>query len=250
MPQRRAAEILIWAIALIPSGAAAGEPEEAAGDRGVAFVSPAGLDTLPLAWLDVSSVTTGVDGLARSEAAEILKEAGLPVIWRRGDTREAGRPGEIRVILVDRLQVKPDSGQPILGATPADPRSQPFVWIHVRSVRAALGLGLSEPSQGLPVAARRDLGVALGRVIAHEIVHALAPWVHHGGELMSACFQPKELTGPRLRVGPDTARAVRTALRRGIDAPTARVAGGGVVSSGVGVSAGPGLDGVGRDLAP
>ena len=35
-------------------------------------------------------------------------------------------------------------------------------------------------------AASRDLSLALGRVVAHELVHALAPSVPHGTGLMSA----------------------------------------------------------------
>lgn len=219
--------MLVWAAALAPLGTAAGEREPSRDQRRLSLVSPGGPGTLFLEWLDVGSATSGVDGIARSETRSILKGAGVDVVWRQGNVRDASRPGEIRIILVDRLRVKPTTGAPILGAAPSRLREQPFVWVHVKSVRAALGLGVTGPAQNLPVSSRRDLGVALGRVIAHEVVHALAPDVEHSKELMSESLQPTELTGPRLRVEPEVAVAVQAALGRGVARPGPVVAAGG-----------------------
>ena len=213
MSARGTAEILV-AIILVPAAAGAGEP----------VALPAGPPALLLTWLDVSGVTGGVDGVARSEVRSILSEAGLEVAWRRGRGGEEARPGEIQIILVDRLRVDRVSGRPVLGATPSRLREHPFVWIHVRSVRAALGLAGGSSAHDLPVGARRNLGVALGRVIAHEVVHALAPALRHGRALMSESLKWDHLTGPRLSVEPEVALSVRTALQ-GLAGPTALDAG-------------------------
>lgn len=209
MSRGRTISMVVWA-ALAPLSATGGDTADAS-RRSV--VPRAQRDILVLEWLDISRVTGGVDGIARSETRSILKEAGVDVVWRQGDGRSAARPGEIRIILLDRLHLRPDTGSPVLGATPSDRRQAMFAWIHVKSVRAALGLAVDAPSQGLDVGKRRDLGVALGRVIAHEVVHALAPSVHHGEELMSEYLCATELTGPSLRVEASVADALRAALR-------------------------------------
>lgn len=165
-----------------------------------------------LAWLDVSDTTRGVDDIARSEVRSILKKTGLDVVWRRGEANELARPGEIRVILLQRSLLDGRSTHPVLGSTPPGVRQHPHVWIHVGSVRAALGLRSGPPANELRPRARRDLGVALGRVVAHEIVHAVAPSVEHEGELMSATLTRRDLTGPRLSLAPGTALAVRAAV--------------------------------------
>jgi hypothetical protein len=171
-----------------------------------------------LAWLDVSDITRGVDDIARSETRSILKETGLDVVWRRGRAGELARPGEVRVILLQRSLFDGRSAHPVLGSTPPGARQCPNVWIHVGSVQAALGLRSDLSAKELRPRARRDLGVALGRVVAHEVVHAVAPSVEHEGELMSETLTRGELTRARLSLAPATAVAVRAAVL-GLSAP-------------------------------
>jgi hypothetical protein len=42
---------------------------------------------------------------------------------------------------------------------------------------------------------RLAVGMAIGRVIAHEVVHALVPWLPHGTGLMSSQLTWRQLTG-------------------------------------------------------
>ena len=215
MSPRGTAEILALAIALVPNAAGANdsEPLRAGKARPSRLVpAPSGPPAVLLVWLDVSSAAVGLDGVARSEVRSILEKAGLDIVWRRGSGAEAARLGEIRIILVDRLLIRRDSGRPVLGATPTEVRGHPFVWIHVGSVRAALGLPQSSSTNDLPVLARRNLGVALGRVIAHEIVHALVPSLRHGGALMAESLKREHLTASRLSVDPAVALLVRAAF--------------------------------------
>jgi len=165
-----------------------------------------------LTWLDVTGVTVGVDGVARGECRSMLKEAGLEVIWRRGSGGEEARPGEIRIILVDRLVVDAAARRSVMGATPARRRAHPVVWIHVGSIRATLGYPPDFPILDLPLRARRDLGVALGRVVAHEVVHVLVPSLRHGQGLMSPIHTPSGLTGSRPPVEPRVAEEIRAAF--------------------------------------
>jgi hypothetical protein len=168
---------------------------------------------LRLAWLDVEGVAVGVDGVARSECRSVLEGAGLAVEWRRGKGGEEARRGEIRIILVDHLVMDPYARRSIMGATPAEWRQHPVAWIHVASVRATLGFPPDFPILDLPLKARRDLGVALGRVVAHEVVHVLAPGVKHGDSgLMSTMLTRNKLISPRLSMEPRVRARVRRAL--------------------------------------
>jgi hypothetical protein len=175
--------------------------------------------TVRLAWLDVDGVTAGVDGVARSECRSVLEEAGLDVEWRRGSSGEAARPGEVLVLVVDRFMVDPHAHRTIMGTTPARRRLHPVVWIHVGSVRASLGSPSGFAISDLPLMARRNLGVALGRVVAHEVVHVLTPELRHGSGVMSPLLTRDELIAPHLWLKADDAARVRAALNDRV-APT------------------------------
>jgi hypothetical protein len=69
------------------------------------------------------------------------------------------------------------------------------VYIFFKNVMRCLG---HDPEQGslMTPAQRRDLGRALGRVVAHEVVHALAPSAPHAldglmGEKLNRSFLQK-----------------------------------------------------------
>jgi hypothetical protein len=89
------------------------------------------------------------------------------------------------------------------------------VWIHVGSVRATLGFPPDFPTLDLPLKARRDLGVALGRVVAHEVVHVLVPSLEHGSGLMSPTLTRDHLISSRILLEADDAAEVRSALLDG-----------------------------------
>jgi len=60
---------------------------------------------------------------------------------------------------------------------------------------------------------RRDFGVALGRVVVHELVHVLIPAQPHVREgLMAAKLSGAQLRGPTPPIAPATAQALRSAL--------------------------------------
>ena len=167
--------------------------------------------TLHLAWLDPSGAAGGVAEMARSEVRSILGEAGLQIVWRRASTGELARPGEVLVILLARRLADGPSGHPILGSTPPGRRRHPHVWIHVVSERAVMGLESPAIIEELAPGSRRRLGVALGRVMAHEVVHAVAPSVVHGTALMSETLTRGDLDAIRISLDPAAAVAVRDA---------------------------------------
>jgi len=180
--------------------------------------SPATLPLVPavsqtpsarLVWLDPAGAAFGTEAMVRPEVARVLRAMGVSASWRRGEPHELAREGELRVIFLNRGAER-GHRVPVLGATPASFQGERFLWVHVPSVRAAVGVQRSGPS--LDVHSARRLGIALARVIAHEVVHALAPSLPHGSGLMSARLDRRMLTDASIAVDPQVGLALRTAI--------------------------------------
>ena len=165
---------------------------------------------LHLAWIDPVDAADRCAGGAREETTRVFKAMGIATQWRRAEAGERAREGEIRVILLDRA-ARTEGGNVVLGATPPRFEAQPFVWVHVPSVREGLRLVRSSIAT-LDVRDQYRLAIALGRVIAHEVVHAVAPAIPHGQGLMAARLTARDLGAPALPVTPEVAQVVRAAL--------------------------------------
>ncbi len=179
--------------------------------------APAALVTR-LVWIDPTSVALGTEGVVRSEVTRLLREMGVGASWRRAEPHEIARPGELRVIFLNRATER-EHRVPVLGATPSSFQGERFVWVHVPSVRAAAGVSAQRVGPSLDVHSARSLGIALARVIAHEVVHAVAPALPHGTGLMSARLDRRMLTAARIAIDPQVGFAVRTALGSAPPAP-------------------------------
>lgn len=191
---------------------------------------------LRVAWIDLADTGPSVFPIALGEAKSVLSRIGLQLAGRRALPGELARPDEVRVILVNTAVVERTQGAPVLGAAPVESSPLPHVWVHVPNVRVTLGLqpDLAPTQMSLPDL--RAFGVALGRVMAHEIVHALTPGVPHGTGLMSARLTRRQLTEGRMPIAPELALAVRAALR---GEPVAPSDAGFLASSAAGTDAGP-----------
>lgn len=170
-----------------------------------------------LVWTDPARAAVGLEPQARAEAEGLLRTMGVPVSWRRGDAHELSRKGEVRLILLDRPATR-EHGVPVLGATPPAFAVAPYVWVHLPGLRSSLGLAPGQVVRRDPWATRA-LGVAVGRVIAHEVVHALAPSVPHGTGLMSAAFTHRQLTAASLPIDPEVVLALQAAIRGDVTSP-------------------------------
>jgi hypothetical protein len=103
-------------------------------------------------------------------------------------------PGEIPVIVLDRARVDGRASGHLMGATPRHP-SVRAAWIFSSGVVWALGLG-RDP---LSTSEEREVARALGRVVAHEIVHVVAPEVPHARKgLMQPSLNRYDLIRPGL----------------------------------------------------
>ncbi len=167
---------------------------------------------LRLVWLDPGDVAAGSELAARAEATRLLSRMGATVFWRRGAGGEQAEPGEIRVVLLG-AGPEPSSGPPVLGATRTKLGVAPVVWVRVPHVRAAVGIPECRSLLGLEPASRNVVATALGRVIAHEVVHALVPSLAHGHGLMADRLTRRQLTAPSILVDSEVAAAVLASFR-------------------------------------
>jgi hypothetical protein len=137
---------------------------------------------------------------------------GVTVSWRRATTPEVIQGGELWVVLLGGGP-QPASGPLVLGATGTGHPATSVLWVRVPNVRAAVGIQSSASAMALAPSERQRLAVAVGRVIAHEVVHARVPALPHGTGLMSRVFTRRQLTAASLPFEPEVAFALQAALR-------------------------------------
>jgi hypothetical protein len=164
-----------------------------------------------LVWVDPTDVATGSELVARAEAETLLSRMGVAVSWRRGTPGEQMQRGEVWVILVGEGPGSP-SDLVVMGATKRG-AACPAIWVRVPNVRRALGVPRGPSLFGLAGFERRLVSVAIGRVIAHEVVHAVAPSVPHGIGLMAANLTRSQLRAPTIAVEAEVALVVQASLR-------------------------------------
>jgi hypothetical protein len=163
------------------AGALAGEPERAGPQRNAAQL---GAVTVDLAGVRPLSLE-----VMHRELAARLADSGLSFRWRRATPRDEIARDEIKVVFLDSTGLGADRGKGILGS--AGRRVQ-TIWIYYPNVLTTLRRRADWLSTSL--ADQRAVGLALGRILAHEVIHVLLPELPHTpGSLMAA-----SLNGDRL----------------------------------------------------
>lgn len=127
-----------------------------------------GIDLAALAPLTLAAM--------RQEVRLVLAPAGLTCAWRSAEPGAETSLGELRVIFLRSTGLGADRGGTALGRT-ALGIPVPATWVYVPNV--ALALGLEPDAVRGSFEAQRRVGIALGRVVAHELVHVLAPEREH-----------------------------------------------------------------------
>ncbi len=163
---------------------------------------------LSLVWYDPSGVLpAGYDGLTR-EVREIFRGLGVEVTWRVGGTFGGAETPEVPVILLASDPLGRRRSERVLGLVVRDQRPHRAVWVFQDNVRRALGLRQQADSGPIEPLAR-----ALGRVVAHEIVHAISPDTPHSREgLMQHAFGRSFLLGAQAPIDPRCAAAFVSGL--------------------------------------
>jgi hypothetical protein len=169
---------------------------------------------LRLVWYDILRRTPFPLEVMSAEVERILGGERVDVTWRvvEGDGVIID-DSEVKVILLDRPSAKTARDHRVMGAT--RPEGSSTAWVYSSSVAGALGLSLEAT---LPLPQQQELARALARVVAHEIVHAIAPEVPHAPTgLMQSEMDRKDLLGPGL--------GLRNAERRAFEAKLASFVG-------------------------
>ena len=167
-----------------------------------------------LLWVDVIGLAPFAYAAMAGEMADILAGYGVCAEVARASPASVRTTGEIAVILL-RSMGGSGVGRRVLGATRSrDPRNA-SVWVYFDGVASTLGLA-GRPTESWSLIERREFGRALGRVAAHEVVHALLPQrPHDRAGLMSPSFGRRELTVSALDTHPGLlADMRRTGLER------------------------------------
>jgi hypothetical protein len=142
-----------------------------------------------------------------AEARALFAPMGIELLWAASGS--VATRDTVQVVLLSRDRSGGRMGEHAMACVQSGPRAQPAAWILVPRVRETLGL----PAQPLPNEGPL-LSRALARVMAHELIHLIAPQVPHvPGGLMNASLGRDFLIGPLLNAFEDgVVREVRAAF--------------------------------------
>jgi hypothetical protein len=189
--------IRAWAGVVLVAATAAGADERSPGDP----------ERLEAAGIELVRLPPVTRELMVRELNEVLAPGGVGLRWRWTTPRSVTRPDQLRVVFLDSRGRGAHRGRTFLACSGlTGPVTS--VWVYVPNVTAALG---RRTGHLLALGGMRELGTALGRVLAHEIVHVLAPELPHGEGLMAARFGPGHLALDPPRLDDDGTRVLRAA---------------------------------------
>jgi hypothetical protein len=181
-------------------------PEAGASDERAGTAVPLSLSATAI---EIARVPAVAFDIMQQELAALLEPTGVRLAWRRAGPAGETAPDELRVVFLDGPARGAYEGLEVLAASRAvDPG--PTIWVYTPTVVDSLGptaAGLAPPR------ARRALGLALGRVLAHELVHVLAPEVPHGHGVMAERFRLVALDQTRPVLSALSARALEHGAR-------------------------------------
>jgi hypothetical protein len=151
---------LRFLVALLPCCAA---PLAAADDAPV---------RLTIHWSDPEKQFPFATSDLAAEARALFAPLGIALEWASADTVAAR--DHVQVILLARDRSGGKMGERTMACVQGGRRTQPAAWILVPQVRAALGLPKERVGGEGPLLSR-----ALARVMAHELIHLVAPDLPH-----------------------------------------------------------------------
>jgi hypothetical protein len=192
--------------------AATPEPGEAAADavadieRGPAPSLPsAPADRLPalrLLWFDpTAALPPRAVELAGQEVRNIFRGLGVDVDVQQAEPDAIYGEGpvlEVPVIVLREDPVRQRRPQRVMGLVVRDQKPTRAVWAFLEHIRWTLGAPPLTRSLPISTMEEHGVGVALGRVVAHEVIHAIAPEEPHARNgLMNHSLDKAFLLGRR-----------------------------------------------------
>ncbi len=180
----------------------------AGGEKGPALV---------LVWFDPQRLLPSALPALMGEVGATFREIGVEVAWRRAGPGTAcgeGPAPEVPVILLRADPRRDHEDEHVMGLVIADQQPRRAVWVFLSAVRRTLG----QTSLDRPLTAREapEVARALAGVVAHEVVHAIAPEKPHArAGLMNHSLSRAFLLGTRSRLDEAWGRTVRSHLLAG-----------------------------------
>lgn len=156
------------------------------------------------------------------EVESILSAAGVTVEWVERASEPVGPAGpspEVHVVLLESHPEGWHLGDNVLGAAFADRGPRRSILAFLDGVVRALGRADS-PGFGRIARGQREIARALGRVVAHEVIHAVAPDHPHAEE---GLMGPRQSRASLLRKEVALDPCCVVALREGLAASSQRV---------------------------
>jgi hypothetical protein len=155
--------VAILVLLTSPAGCAAGQTQCARHDG----AAPA----LRVAWIEHAPLDHVSFVLMEHEAGAILGQLGVRLLVERRDAAAAGK-GDVHAVFLDSFAPRKPA---VVGATliPWRARHAARVYVFAPAVHKLFGNDCDPPLS------LRRRGTALGRILAHEIVHAMAPELGH-----------------------------------------------------------------------
>jgi hypothetical protein len=177
-----------------------------------ALGSSAAERSVTLRFVDVDRCLSSWEFVVMSEQVSgLFRALGLEVAWNRDDPGigfDAREGVEVPVILLSR----PPSRQTpayVLGLVVHVERPPSPIWVFTGNIRWALGQTGSVPSDS----EGRELAVAIGHVVAHELVHALSPRHPHATSgLMGPTLNRQSLLAGRASLDKGWVRSLHEGL--------------------------------------
>ena len=175
-----------------------------------ALIAPRTTPAPEVVWIDLAGLPGLAQEAARSEAADVLQSVGLSPRWRVGQANDVLGAHELPVVLLRRDHSARRGAARVLGA--CAPRSaSPRAWVYLENLAWVMGVPTHDGA--MTVEQMMRLGRAIGRIVAHEVIHAVAPAVGHSRSgVMAARFDRSDLLSGRLAVDAATRRSVQAVL--------------------------------------
>jgi hypothetical protein len=158
--------------------------------------SPDEAPLVRLSFIDLYGLSPQVSDGASAEAAGLLDRLGARFQIRSKRPGDAHDPRDLLVVVMPG-DPGPLLERNVLGAVQRDAPTR-ALWVFPRTIAAALGLGPG-PAEAWTAEERTRFATAIGRVVAHEIVHLACPWRDHDRfGLMAARMSRATLRGDPL----------------------------------------------------
>jgi hypothetical protein len=167
---------------------------------------------LSLVWVDVMGVARFAFPDASREIVSLLDRMDVRATVRLGDAHTVSTDSELTVIVLPGRPPGAKLDHAVMGATNRSSQGVRAIWVYADGVSATLGL---HRRRGVPWvnSQRGEFAIALGRVVVHELVHAVAPrQTHVKGGLMAERMGRSLLLASPLAIDAATSEAFRAGL--------------------------------------